>query len=172
MNAASPLFYTNEASAEFLGTLYQSPYTEQQLAGFNEETLAVVHENEAYAKAHPPIAIHRVATAGSQTRNGGEIQEATSPLALTLENGQCVRAALKGDYVVYDDGRTAQIVTGAGENNGHIALVGSRLSNGDEIINTPLNSYFFLTLEGVPSAEDFLPAIEDCPLSVMLEEKE
>lgn len=116
--------------------------------------------HRAYAKAHPPIAIYRVATEGSQTRNGGVIQQGTSPRVFTLDSGQLVRAAQKGDYVVYDDGREAQIVTASGQGNSHVALVGSRLSNGDEIINTPQGFYFFVKREGVLEDEDFLPAID------------
>lgn len=99
-------------------------------------------------------------TEGSQTRNGGVIQQATSPLVFTLDNGQRVRAAQKGDYVVYDDGRQAQIVTASGEGNSQVALVGSYLSNGDEIINTPQGACLLLMREGVLRAEDFLPTIE------------
>ena len=75
------------------------------------------------------------------------------------DNGQQLRAAQKGDYVVYTDGRTAQIVTTSGESNNHVALIGSRLSNGDEIINTPQAGVLFIAREGVQMAEDFLPSI-------------
>lgn len=167
MNAALPLLYTNEASPEFLRTLGNSPFTEQQLADFDEHALAIVNENQAYAKAHPPIAIYRVATEGSQTRNGGVIQHATTPLEFKLDNGQQVRAAQKGDYVVYADGSTAQIVTGAGAGTSDLALVGSRLNNGDEIINTPQGACLLLAREGVPKAEDFLPSLEVCGVVVL-----
>ncbi len=160
MKAALPLLYTNEVSPEFLRTLDKSPFTEQQLAGFNEQTLAVVHENRAYANAHPPIAIYRVATDGSQTRDGGVVQHATSPMELKLDDGQQVRAAQKGDYVVYADGSKAQIVTASGVEHFNLALVGSHLSNGDEIINTPQVGFLFIDREGVQRAEDFLPLIE------------
>ena len=73
MNAASSLLYTNEVSPEFLRTLDKSHFTEQQLAGFSEQALAVVNDRQAYAKAHPVIAVYRVATDGSQTRNGGGV---------------------------------------------------------------------------------------------------
>ena len=159
MNAALPLLFTNEVSPEFLRTLDKAPFTEQQLADFNEQALATVNENQAYAKAHPPIAIYRVATEGSQTRDGGVIQYATSPMEFKLGNGQQVRAAQKGDYVVYADGSKAQIVTASGEDNGHLALVGSCLSNGDEIINTPQGACLLLARAGVQMAEDFLPSI-------------
>jgi hypothetical protein len=160
MEHAAPQLYTNEVSPEFLRILDKSPFTEQQLADFDEAALAVVNQRQAYAKAHPPIGIYRVATAGSQTRNGGVIQHATTHREFKLDNGQHVRAAQKGDYAVYADGSKAQIVTAAGEGNSQVALVGSRLSNGDEIINTPQGSCVFIAREGVPLAEDFLPAIE------------
>ena len=155
-----PCCIPTKSPPEFLRTLDKSPFTEQQLAGFNEQALAIVNESQAYAKAHPPIAIYRVATEGSQTRNGGVIQQATAPLVFTLDNGQQVRAAQKGDYVVYDDGHKAQIATASGEGYSHVALVGSYLSNGDEIINTPQGTCLFLAREGVLRAEDCLPAIE------------
>lgn len=160
MNTPSQQRHTNEASPELLRTLDQSPFTELQLASFGEEALAIIEQQQAYVRAHPPVAIYRVATEGSQTRNGGAIQQATAPLELTLDNGRQVRAAQKGDYAVYPDGNTAQIVTAAGEGNSHVALVGSYLSNGDEIINTLQDGLLFIAREGVPTAVDFLPAIE------------
>ena len=159
MNAALPPLYTNEVSPEFLRTLDKAPFTEQELAGFNEQALAIVLKNQAYAKAHPPIAIYRVATNGSQTRDGGVVQHTTSPMEFKLDGGQRVRAAQKGDYVVYADGSKAQIVTAAGEEYFHLALVGSHLSNGDEIINTLQGGCLLLAREGVQKAEDFLPSI-------------
>lgn len=116
--------------------------------------MAIVSQQRAYQKAHPPIAIYRVATEGSQTRKGGVIQQGTSPLELTPANGQPVRAAQKGDHVVYADGSTAQIIIAAGEANGHVALVGSCLSNGDEIINTCQDVMLLIARKGVPMAED------------------
>ena len=160
MNTPSQQRHTNEASPELLRTLDQSPFTELQLSSFSEEALAIIEQQQVYVRAHPPLAIYRVATEGSQTRNGGVIQQATAPLELTLDNGRQVRAAQKGDCVVYPDSSTAQIVTAAGEGNSHVALVGSYLSNGDEIINTPQDGILFIAREGVPTAADFLPAIE------------
>lgn len=111
-------------------------------------------------EAHRAHAIYRIATEGSQTRDGGVIKQGAAPLAFTLESGQKVRAAQKGDYVVYADGSTAQIVTGAGQGNSHMALVGSRLCNGDEIINTLQGGFLLVGRDGVAMAEDFLPSIQ------------
>ena len=160
MNAPLHPVYTNEVSPEFLYRLDDSPFTEEQLAGFDDEVMAIIHQQQVYAEEHPPRAIYRVATEGSQTRDGGVIQQAAAPLAFTLDSGQKVHAAQKGDYVVYADGAKAQIVTGAGQENSHLALVGSRLCNGDEIINTMQGGFLFVTREGVSMVEDFLPSIE------------
>ena len=160
MHASLQLAFTNEASAEYLRRLDDSPFTDQQLAGFDEHGLAIVHRRQAYAQVHPPIAIYRVATEGSQTRDGGVIQRGSASFELPLADGRQVSAACKGDQVVYADGRTARIVTGAGEGNCHVALVGSVLSNGDEIINTPQGALLLIAREGVPLADDFLPGTE------------
>ncbi|MBV4554581.1 hypothetical protein HU742_025860 [Pseudomonas sp. SWRI102] len=153
--------YTNEISHESLLHL-DDLYLEQprQLEGYGEEVAAFMSRQKAFVEAHPPIAIYRVATEGSQTRNGGTIQQVSSSLTFTLDNGWKVRAAQKGDQVVYADGSTARIITGAGKNNSDIALVGSRLSNGDKIVNTLQKRFMIIVREGVPMAEDFLPALQ------------
>jgi hypothetical protein len=154
-------FYTNEVSPEYLSTLDDSYLAERPLADIDEHFLAIINRQQDYVKAHPPIAIYRIAAEGSQTRNGGVIQRGTSPMAFTLDNGQQVRAARKGDVAVYADGSTAEIVTAAGQENSDIALVGSYLSNGDEIINTLQGDVLMVMRKGVTQAKDFLPAIAD-----------
>ncbi|MGO4313217.1 hypothetical protein AB4Z35_25795 [Pseudomonas sp. KB_15] len=161
MNAPLHPSYTNEVCAEFLRSLDAPHFSEERLAHFCDEALAVVHQGQAYKEAHPAHAIYRIATEGSQTRDGGVIQQGTAPLEFTLESGHKVRAAHKGDYAVYADGRRAQIVTGAGQENSHVALVGSRLCNGDEIINTLQGGFLIVGREGVPMVEDFLPSIKE-----------
>jgi hypothetical protein len=160
MNAHLPQRYTNEVTPELLRNLDNSLFTEQQLASFNDETLAHIGQQQAYCEVHPPFAIYRLASAGSQTRNGGVIEQATTQLEITLDNGHQVSVAQVGDYVVYSDGRKAQIVTGAGFENDNLALVGSQLNNGDEIIDTLQGLGLFVVRDGVPMAEDFLPVVE------------
>jgi len=151
--------YTNEASAEDLRAIDKSPFTEQQLAEFDEESRASFCQQQAYLEAHPPIGICRWATTGSQTRDGGVIRQATLPLKVILACGQDVYFAQVGDCVVYSDGSTAQIMTGAGRGNSSVALVGSLLSNGDQIINTPQEAVLCVLRDGVPMPEDFLPTL-------------
>jgi hypothetical protein len=151
--------YTNEVTGEFLQSLDTPTFTSEQMAEFHEDAVAVIRKKEAYCLAHPPIGIYRLATEGSQTRNGGIVQKTQSTITCILENGEQVRLAHTGDCVLYPDGSTAQIITGAGHSNGHVALVGSRLCNGDEIINTPQPQRPFVARQGVPLAADFLPAV-------------
>lgn len=149
--------YDNSASPECLARFDKTTFTETQIASFDEQRVAIIRKQEAYKAAHPVIAIYRLATEGSRTRNGGEIQKASSPLTFSLPDGSEVRAALKGDYVVYPDGCTAQIISGTGSENSDMALVGSRLSNGDEIVNTPQDIGVWTQRSGEQMAGDFLP---------------
>ncbi|MVW89259.1 hypothetical protein EI969_25550 [Pseudomonas sp. PB101] len=161
MNGPLSPMYTNEVSPEFLRSLDGPDFTEQQIAQFAEQSQAIVRQQESLIKAHPTIAIFRFATEGSQTRDGGVIQRGAVPVEITLEDGRTVRLAHKGDHAIYADGSTAQIVTGSGDASGNVALVGSLLGNGDQIINTPQGACIFHVREGVPMDEDFLPAIAD-----------
>jgi hypothetical protein len=160
MKSSSQQFFTNEACDEYLLTRDQQVFTDEQIAGFSAEVVAIIHKQQAYFSAHPPIAIYRYATQGSQTRDGGVIEHGSSGMTVKLESGQRVSVALVGDHAVYADGSKAQITTGGGKANSNVALVGSRLSNGDEIINTPQGSILTLRRQGVPKAADFLPASE------------
>ena len=160
MTSPDSLLYTNELTPELFRALNTSPFTQQQLSTFNEQAMAIVTQQQTFAKAHPPITIYRMAAEGSQTRHGGVVKQATGSVQFKLDNGRQVRAAHTGDYFVYPDGTQAQIVTGAGKGNSHVALVGSYLSNGDEIINTPQGSALIIRRKGVEKAEDFLPPVE------------
>lgn len=159
MNASTLPLYTNEVSQDYFRECDQQRYTEEQLASFSEDVRELIQKQQDYLESHPPIAIYRLATEGSRTRDGGVIKSASTGQTIGLDNGQMVRVAQKGDSVVYADGSTAKIVTGAGESNSNVALVGSRLCNGDEIINTPQRRVQMLARKGVPMAEDFLPVL-------------
>jgi uncharacterized Zn-binding protein involved in type VI secretion len=60
--------------------------------------------------------------------------------------------AVVGDIVTYEDGTEATIIDGAGFaamwGNKPVALVGSRLSNGDRIISTPQDSFGITVRDG------------------------
>ncbi|MOA17554.1 hypothetical protein D3C78_1378180 [compost metagenome] len=122
---------------------------------------------EVLAKLSPSVtsvtAIYRLATQGSRTRDGGVIRQATSPMTITLSGGQAVGVAQTGDWVEYPDGSQAQIITGAGEHSRlgehSVALVGSVLSNGDEIIDTLQDCALIVQQAGESMADDFLAVV-------------
>ncbi|HHX4059414.1 MAG: PAAR domain-containing protein [Burkholderia contaminans] len=86
-------------------------------------------------KSEQTAPTHLFATIGALTERGGRVAEATSGLTVA---GLIV--ARVGDVVTYEDGSEAVIVDGAGEyaicSDRPFALVGSRLSNGDRIVET------------------------------------
>ena len=86
-------------------------------------------------KREPAAPTHLFATIGAFTERGARVTTATSGLAVA---GLVV--ARVGDVVTYEDGSEAVIMDGAGEyaicSDKPFALVGSRLSNGDRIVET------------------------------------
>ncbi|MDY6457537.1 PAAR domain-containing protein [Acinetobacter faecalis] len=93
-------------------------------------------EQISYAESlywdNKPKTIYHLALNGVKTRNGGLVKGRSG---MFLDN---IPVALVGDEVIYEDGTTSKIISGAGfalmEGNLPVALVGSRLENGDEII--------------------------------------
>ncbi|OEY93481.1 hypothetical protein BJD20_04785 [Acinetobacter proteolyticus] len=81
------------------------------------------------------------ATHGSKTKNGGLIRAMINQKI----KAQGHLLAVVGDEAIYEDGTASKIISGAGEAGSiegyDIALVGSRLENGDEIIES-LQSVF------------------------------
>lgn len=153
-------FYTNQTTDEFLRKLDELPFTEEQLASFQPADLETIRQSQSQLRAHPASGIRRLATEGSQSRLGGSITKGNSPMTFTLEDGEKVAGAVIGDAVEYPDGRIAHIVTGAGKSYSNQALVGSRLDNGDEIINTPQDFGILVLREGQAWPSDFLPDSE------------
>jgi len=84
----------------------------------------------------PAKAIFRLASEGSRTRQGGTLYKGTSGYTITLDNGMKVGVGRVGDCIEYPDGSSSEILPGACEESSEIAVVGSLLSNGDEILDT------------------------------------
>ncbi len=145
MHAYSPLLFTNTVSSDYLRRLGEA-----------------VHADDQSPDRHPKpaLAIYRIAVEGSKTRHGGVVKRGSSVLRFDLSDGRKVGAACKGDFVEYADGSTATIITTAGKTNSFIAVVGSRLSNGDEIVATPLEGALYVAREDKPLPEDFLTDVE------------
>jgi uncharacterized Zn-binding protein involved in type VI secretion len=152
--------YTNELSEEIQASFNKPTFTPEQIAGIAGSARAIIAEQEETNRQHPVNKIYRFATVGSLTRQGGVVIETHHKAKMQAENGEMMSIALKGDEVVYPDGTTARIATSTGKSKTYggigIALVGSKLDNGDEIISTPQSGVMCVDREGLPSAEDFL----------------
>jgi len=148
--------YTNEASAELLQKINAPYFSEADLATFDAQTAEWVRQRQAWEQQHPVIGIYRAATEGSLTRQGGIVQASHKEWTIDVGEEQPLGVARVGDKVVYPDGSHAEILTGSGKEYREVALVGSRLSNGDEIISTRQKSLLLVRRQGVPLPADFL----------------
>lgn len=156
--------YNNELTPELLARLNQSSFRTEELAEMDDEVRALVAEQEASRRQHPIIAIYRPAVAGCLTRNGGmgdEFNPDSGERRKTrLKNGVWASILTEGCTVSYPDGSRARIVSSAGSRNRlngrGVALVGSILDNGDEIISTPQGSSIMIVREGATLPDDFL----------------
>jgi len=156
--------YTNELTSEFKASLDCPSFSPEQKFAMADNARQHIEAQEIFFREHPVIAIYRIATEGSLSRQGGVIKKGNSGQFIQLNNGHKAQSARTGDCVVYEDGSTAAIVSGAGkamhDNHGHsIALVGSRLSNGDEIMSSPQATALIVQREGVPLCDDFLKEV-------------
>ena len=87
--------------------------------------------------APPPELLHRFAVCGATTAKGGVIRKVSSDWEVP---GILRNAAAVGDFVEYQDGSLARIVTGvgiAGSKRKPYAVVGSLIDNGDIITDSP-----------------------------------
>jgi hypothetical protein len=154
--------YTNELTPELAASMARPPFSAEKKAAMSEGAHQAVEEQEVFMREHPVVAIYRIAVDGALTRRGGVVRAVWNGAEIELDGGQKVNIALVGDEVVYPDGTTARIITGSGskfrKGEQSIALVGSRLSNGDVIISTPQARCTLNELKGLPVDDDFLPA--------------
>ena len=131
--------YTNELTTDVLERLRQPPFTDEFLSELEPQSRqSLVAEMESMLQ-RPVLHIFRGATIGS------------------LDGHYSARV---GDKVVYPDGREATIICGAGKGRvmqgESMALVGSMLDNGDEIISTPQGCQMFVFREGDALPDGFL----------------
>lgn len=156
------LQYTNELTSELAASLTRSPFPVEKKAGMSNGAHQTVEEQEAFMREHPVVAIYRIAVDGALTQRGEGGRAAWNGAEIELDGGQKVNIALDGNEVVSPDGTTARIVTGCGEKfqkrGQSIALLGSRLSNGDVIISPPQAGCTLNELIGLPMDAIFLPA--------------
>ncbi|MEJ5139241.1 MULTISPECIES: PAAR domain-containing protein [Acinetobacter] len=96
------------------------------------------------------------ATHGSKTKNGGLVKASINQRVKA--EGHLIAAV--GDEVIYQDGSSSKIISGAGEEGKiegfEVAPVGSRLENGDEIIESLQSSFVFRLYADRAIPEGFL----------------
>ena len=152
--------YSNEITPEIKAELETSPFTAEEIAAMDDDARTIIAEGRELERKHPVNAIWRIATEGSITRRGGIVAPVERESKLLLDNGRYASIATAGDIVTYSDGSTAAIATSAGKasmcKGVGVALVGSVLDNGDEIISTPQGHVYLVTREGIAPGADFL----------------
>lgn len=97
------------------------------------------------------------ATIGARTERGGKVARVSTKA--TIDD---LGLAVVGDIVAYEDGTEAMIVDGAGFaamwGNRPVALVGSRLSNGDRIVTAAQGAFGITVRDGEEIPGLFDPA--------------
>ena len=133
LSMASPNFL-HELSEELLKKLSQEDIP--------QEDIQKIHRAEQLYWENKPYTAYHVAFNGAKTKNGGLVRASDDSFRI-----KGIPLALVGDEAIYADGSTAKIISGAGialtVYGCSAALVGSRLENGDEIIDSPETSLVF-----------------------------
>ncbi|MEQ1067092.1 PAAR domain-containing protein [Acinetobacter sp. XH1741] len=108
----------------------------EQLEKLSENDIQRISNAEKLYWNNKPHAIYCVAVHGAKTQNDGLVNASSTNTKI-----KGLSIARVGDDVIYADGTTSKIISGAGTacivDGAPVALVGSRLENGDEIIESP-----------------------------------
>jgi len=108
----------------------------EQLEKLSENDIQQILKAEKVYWETKPFTKYYVAVNGAKTKDGGLIR--ASGYSVKFKG---ISVAVVGDEAIYADGTTAKIITGAGEvlsiDKQSVALIGSRLDNNDEIIDSP-----------------------------------
>ncbi|MCM1963022.1 PAAR domain-containing protein [Acinetobacter pittii] len=111
----------------------------EQLEKLSKNDIQKISNAEKLYWDNKPHIIYYVAVHGAKTQNDGLVN-----VSSTNTKNKGLSIARVGDEVIYADGTTSKIISGAGTacivDGSPVALVGSRLENGDEIIESPNNT--------------------------------
>lgn len=125
---------TNELTPEIKAQQEKSLFTAEEIVAMDDDARAILAEGRVLVRKHPANVIWRIAMEGSITH--------------------------RGEIVAYPDGSTAAITTSAGKvslcKGAGVALDGSMLNNGDEIITILQRHTYLVTRNGIASGADFL----------------
>ena len=127
----------------------------EQLEQMSQEDIDQTIKAEQLYFQHRPKTLYHLAVNGAKTKNGGLVKAS----ALKCRIGGFA-IALVGDDVIYEDGTISKIISGAGKacvvEGKPVALVGSHLENGDEIVDSPNKSVSINIFKGDKTPEGFL----------------
>lgn len=108
----------------------------EQLEKLSKNDIQKISNAEQLYWNNKPHIIYYVAVHGAKTQNDGLVNVSSTNTKI-----KGLSIARVGDEVIYADGTTSKIISGAGTacivDGSPVALVGSRLDNGDEIIESP-----------------------------------
>ena len=127
----------------------------EQIKKMSEEDIEQTIKAEQLYYDNKPHTIYSLAVNGAKTKNGGLAKASTD--VWKVEGLSIVRV---GDDVIYAYGTTSKIISGAGQvcivEGASVALVGSRLENGDEIIESPSTVVTIRIFKDQPIPKNFL----------------
>ena len=127
----------------------------EQLEKMSQEEIEQTIKAEQLYFQHRPKTLYYFAVNGAKTKNNGLVK--ASATQHTIDGLAIARV---GDVVSYADGTTSKIISGAGTacivDGLSVALVGSRLENGDEIIDSPNNAVAINIFKGDKAPQGFL----------------
>lgn len=127
----------------------------EQLEKLSENDIQQISNAEQLYWNNKPHTIYHVAVHGAKSQNGGLVNASSNVGKI---GGLSI--ARVGDEVIYADGTTSKIISGAGTacivDGSPVALVGSRLENGDVIIDSPNTTIAIRTYKDQPIPQNFL----------------
>lgn len=127
----------------------------EQLVKLSENGIQQISNAEQLYWNNKPHTIYHVAVHGSKSKNGGLVNASSN---ISKIGGLSI--ARIGDEVIYADGTISKIISGAGPacvvEGLPVALVGSCLENGDEIIDSPNTSVAIRIYKDQPKPKNFL----------------
>ena len=122
---------------------------------FNELPIEQTLNAEQLYYDNKPHTTYYLATNGAKTRQGG-LLKASSDVWKVRE----LSIGRVGDDVIYADGTISKIISGAGDvcivDGASVALIGSRLENGDEIVDSSATGITIRIFKDQPTPKNFL----------------
>ncbi|OTG87538.1 hypothetical protein B9T31_03275 [Acinetobacter sp. ANC 4558] len=132
----------------------------EQLEQMSQEDIDQTIKAEQLYFQHRPKTIYYLAVNGAKTKNDGLVKASATQHTI---GGLAI--ARVGDDVIYADGTTSKIISGAGTaytvDGLSVALVGSRLENGDKIVDSPNNAVAINIFKGDKALQGFLVSEQD-----------